>query len=86
MEDINHLEFLFRLGFGLILFVIVAWVSSLAGRYFGSTKNRAKEGAWLGFLFGPLGWILVLLMPTKPENKIEENKQKIKNNTTITGI
>jgi len=87
MENAENMQFAFRLGFGLLFTVILAWVFSVAGGYFGATKNRYDEGRWLGFLFGPFGWVLVLLMPTKPEEKEPQKVQTKQNPTgTITGF
>ena len=62
-NDIDMIENLFKAGLFLLFAVILAWISSLLGGYFGRTKNREGEGRWLGFVFGPFGWVLVLLMP-----------------------
>lgn len=37
-------------------------LSSLIGASLGAQKRRRSLGAGLGLLFGPLGWVLVLLM------------------------
>lgn len=44
---------------------ILAWViiGSLIGGFIGSAKNQASTGVWLGLLLGPLGWIIVAVLP-----------------------
>ncbi len=38
-------------------------ISSLGGWLLGALKRRPQPGFWLGLLFGPVGWILLLLLP-----------------------
>jgi hypothetical protein len=46
------------------LFVIVgAVVCGLVGAVIGNTRKMAWPGWWCGFLLGPIGWIIVLLLP-----------------------
>jgi hypothetical protein len=47
------------------IFVIFcsALVCGFVGRWAGNTRDRGLAGFWLGFFFGPLGWITVLLVP-----------------------
>jgi len=44
---------------------ILLWValSSSVGYIFGLIKNRPKWGFWLGFMLGPVGWGITLLLP-----------------------
>jgi uncharacterized membrane protein YeaQ/YmgE (transglycosylase-associated protein family) len=44
---------------------ILAWVviGSLVGGFIGSFKNRTSTGVVLGLLLGPLGWIIVAILP-----------------------
>ena len=51
-------------GFWLGL-MLIAFFLGLIGSAIGKTKARAADGFALGFLLGPLGWILVLLLPSK---------------------
>src|ERR1035438_6839065 len=48
-----------------ILTDLIAWViiGSVVGSLIGICKNRTSEGVWLGMLLGPLGWIIVTVMP-----------------------
>ena len=45
--------------------IILATAMGLVGFFIGKGKDRALEGALLGFMFGPLGWIVTLLLPGK---------------------
>jgi len=38
-------------------------IGGAIGAYVGRTKGRQTEGMLFGALLGPLGWIIVLLMP-----------------------
>jgi len=50
----------------LIFLVVGCIITGAIGAYVGRTKGRQTEGMLFGILLGPLGWIIVLLMP---ENK-----------------
>lgn len=45
--------------------LLIAWLSlgPLVGIALGQGKGRAVDGAVFGFLLGPLGWLLVALLP-----------------------
>lgn len=50
-------------------FLILALIFLLFARigyYLGKTKNRAREAVLISLILGPLGWILILLMPAEP--------------------
>lgn len=51
----------------LVLFFVILWcIFGLFGAYVAAQKNRAgMEGLILGFLFGPLGVLIVALLPTR---------------------
>lgn len=49
----------------LIGLLIVSVVCGVIGLWFGEQRNRQTAGFWLGFLFGPFGWLLTLLLPTE---------------------
>jgi len=53
--------------FWLISFPIILAVNGLffggLGRTFATQRNRQRVGFWLGFFFGPSGWLLTLLLP-----------------------
>jgi uncharacterized membrane protein YeaQ/YmgE (transglycosylase-associated protein family) len=44
---------------------ILAWIiiGSLVGGFIGSIKNRTSQGVWLGLLLGPIGCIIVAVLP-----------------------
>lgn len=43
--------------------LIVAFVAGLIGYWLGDKVGKSGVGFGLGFLLGPIGWILVLLLP-----------------------
>ncbi|HSI10385.1 MAG TPA: hypothetical protein VK961_00010 [Chthoniobacter sp.] len=47
----------------LITLLIVGGIGGLIGTLIGRGRGRGGEGALLGFCFGPIGWIVVLLLP-----------------------
>ncbi len=49
----------------LIIFAILGFV---VGSIVGEAKGRTREGAVLGLLLGPLGWLIVRLQPHRAEN------------------
>ena len=46
-----------------ILWIIAPLVGALVGAIIGKNKNRQGAGAVLGFLLGPIGWLVVALGP-----------------------
>lgn len=59
----------------MVLWVTVILVClSIIGGALGSLRGRAGFGAILSLLIGPLGWIIVLLMPgARDEKRFESN-------------
>ncbi len=49
----------------LIVMLVGIPVSAAIGAFCGSFKRNSLYGFLLGALIGPLGWIVVLLLPTK---------------------
>jgi hypothetical protein len=50
----------------MLLFILIyAFVTLLFGAYMGSFRNRTGDGLCLALFFGPLGLIMVLLMPER---------------------
>ena len=44
------------------MLALIAWfVSAVVGAIIGAEKGKTGKGALLGFLFGPVGWILMML-------------------------
>lgn len=50
----------------IFLLVIIAPICGLIGAFCGKFKDRTGLGFALGFFLGPIGWILVLLIPAAP--------------------
>lgn len=48
----------------LAVFVIGSVFNVLIGGWIGSTKGRAGMGQLLGLLCGPLGWLIVAVLPS----------------------
>lgn len=46
---------------------------AIIGGYIGSFRGRAGFGCFLGLLIGPLGWVIVLLMPDARVKPSERN-------------
>lgn len=40
-------------------------VAALVGYFIGQTKNKPIRGAIIGFLLGPLGWLLIAVSPNE---------------------
>jgi MFS family permease len=82
-NEINELRNLIHGLFFLFGAITIGLVFGFVGGYLGAMKNRSKEGFWLSFFFGPIGWILALLMPVGPEEEEESPKKTtpIKENT-----
>lgn len=60
-------------------FVIIFAVLALVGALIGQHKGRTGFGAILGFLLGPIGWLIVALMPSNEQQLKKRNpgpKQK----------
>lgn len=62
---------------GILIFLIIgAVVSGLVGVFLGSSVNRDGEGFFLGFFLGPIGWIIVLLLPRETSNNPQAQAPK----------
>jgi hypothetical protein len=55
------------IGFVLI-FLLGAIVSGVIGAFLGGSVNKGTAGFWLGLFLGPIGWIIVLLLPRETSN------------------
>jgi len=62
--------------FWCISFPIILVLNGLSfgglGGWFGTQRNRRQVGFWLGFFFGPSGWLLTLLLPPGTARTIPE--------------
>ena len=52
-------------------------VSSLIGLAIGQTRGRSGAGLIVGFLLGPIGWLLILVGPNPKREKEEKDKQAV---------
>jgi hypothetical protein len=50
----------------LLILLIAGGLGGLIGALIGNTRHRQGAGCALGFFFGPIGWIIVLLLPAGP--------------------
>jgi len=57
---------------GVLIVVIAFWavVGGGVGAAIGNGKGRAPAGFWLGFFFGPVGWIIIAVMQATPEAEV----------------
>jgi hypothetical protein len=52
------------------ILILLAWIfAAVLGYTIGSSKNAAGIGVLCGLLFGPLGVIIVCVMPAQPGRK-----------------
>ena len=62
---------------GILAFiVIVAIISGLVGMFLGDSVNKGGAGFWLGLFLGPIGWIIVLLLPRETSNSPQTQTPK----------
>ena len=52
----------------LAFLIIGAIISAIVGAFLGSTVNKGFAGFFLGLFLGPIGWIIVLLLPRETSN------------------
>ena len=58
-----------ELAIGFVLIILIgAIVSGVIGTFLGGSVNKGTAGFWLGFFLGPIGWIVVLLLPRETSN------------------
>jgi MFS family permease len=74
-NEINELRNLIHGLFLLFGAATIGLIFGFIGGYLGAMKNRSKEGFWLSFFFGPIGWVIALLMPVGPEKEEESPKK-----------
>lgn len=58
-------------------FLLLLWIlaGAIPGYFIGEMRGRGRQGALLGACLGPLGWILVSLLPFSPEKQAEYEEQ-----------
>ena len=71
------------IGFVLI-FLLGAIVSGVIGAFLGGSVNKGTAGFWLGFFLGPIGWIVVLLLPRETSNSPQTPKERPSSQTKST--
>jgi hypothetical protein len=54
---------------GLALWLVLAVVCGIVAQEIGASRGRAKGTFLLGFLFGPLGWLVLLMVPRSVKNE-----------------
>jgi hypothetical protein len=52
----------------LIMFFIAELIFGTVGAVLGGTVNKSGAGLFLGLLLGPIGWIIVFLLPRDSED------------------
>ena len=62
---------------GILAFLIIgAIVSGIVGAFLGDSVNKGAAGFWLGLFLGPIGWIIVLLLPRETSNSPQTPKER----------
>lgn len=51
----------------VVVLLLSVILFGLIGMWIGRLKGNASKGFWLGFLLGPLGWIIAILLPQDGE-------------------
>ena len=57
-----------------VWWLIVVILCGLVGIALGSTVGRKVAGFWLGFLLGPIGWIIVFLLPRENDSYLPKER------------
>tara|TARA_B100001105_G_scaffold62135_1_gene48194 strand:+ start:30 stop:476 length:447 start_codon:yes stop_codon:yes gene_type:complete len=60
----------------LAFLIIGAIISAIVGAFLGSTVNKGFAGFFLGLFLGPIGWIIVLLLPRETGNSPQAQAPK----------
>ena len=60
-------------GFIIFLGLLAAVVFGLIGARIGAERGRATQGFWLGFCFGPIGWIVIGVLSPSREVQAERD-------------
>ena len=71
------------IGFVLI-FLSGAIISGVIGAFLGGSVNKGTAGFWLGLFLGPIGWIIVLLLPRETSNSPQTPKERPSSQTKST--
>ena len=55
--------------------ILAGWATGAVGAVLGSIVGKGGAGFWLGTFLGPLGWIIVFLLPRDSEDKKDSHSQ-----------
>lgn len=69
--------------FGIEFLYFAGLVSGAVGSVLGSMVGKGEAGFFLGAFLGPIGWIIVFLLPRDSEGK--ENDSENEEDSTISG-
>jgi hypothetical protein len=56
------------------IFISLLIFNSIVGIILGATIDNMWAGFWLGFFLGPIGWIILFLLPREPKKNIIKSK------------
>ena len=56
--------------------IISAIIGGVIGLFLGASVNKGGAGFWLGLFLGPIGWIIVLLLPRETSNSPQTQTPK----------
>jgi hypothetical protein len=65
------------------LLIVGLPLSALVGWFIGKNKGRASDGAMLGFLLGPLGWLIVAVGKSEGMRKCPFCAEEVKSEATV---
>ena len=61
---------------GFLIFLIIIWIGSgVIGLVFGAIVEKLVAGFFLGLLLGPIGWIILFLLPRDAPPKQSQGKR-----------
>ena len=56
--------------------ILAGWVTGAVGAILGSIVGKGGAGFFLGAFLGPLGWIIVFLLPRDSEDKEDDSENE----------
>jgi hypothetical protein len=68
-----------------IFFVLIGalFINAIIGSIIGSFVDKALPGFWFGLLLGPIGWIIVLLLPRNEESIAKQSGREGSSSTLV---